>query len=154
MSNQEARRLVAEGLQRRKEQRQEAEREAKLEHYEQEQMLHIHKNCADARKEREAKRADRDTARLMAQTEQYNKAQLVASRKAQREQMLRDWERDYTASNSVRGYILACMSVMLVAAWTPLPWWAAAALIAGTAVCEAAYIFRLYFPFERMVENA
>lgn len=154
MSNQEARRLVAEGLQRRKEQRQEAEREAKLEHYEKEQMLHIHKNCADARKEREAKLADRDTARLMAQTEQYNKAQMVASRKAQREQKLREWERDYMASNSVRRYILACMAVMLITVWTPLPWWAAAALIIGTAVCEAAYIFRLYFPFGRMVKNA
>ena len=91
---------------------------------------------------------------LEAERQREQREQFAVLRQKERERLQREWARDAAAYEAARPYVFLCMGVMLVTVWTPFPWWAAAALIAGTAVCEAAYIFRLYFPFERMVENA
>lgn len=137
MNIQEARRLVQLGLDHRKEEQNKAEREAKLEAYERDMITACNDHCATAR-----------NLRLLDETNRYNREILVAQRKEQRDKMIQEWERDSTAINSVRHYVLGCMSLMLVTVWTPLPWWAAAATIFGTAVCEAAYLFRIYYPAE------
>ena len=136
MSNQEARRLVAEGLQRRKEQKRAAEREAKLEHYEQEQFLHIHRNCQDARKERAAELANQDTARMRA-----------AQRAEKEQKRIREQQREEMAINAVKNYVLLCLITLCSSAIAILPLWTAVALIAGGASFPAAYIYRLYNPF-------
>lgn len=135
MSNQEARRLVAEGLQRRREQQKEAKREEKLEHYEREQFLHIHRNCEDARKERAAEIANRDTARLRA-----------ALRAEKEQERIREQQREAMAVDAVKNYVLVCLATLCSSAVTPLPLWAAVALIVGGAAFPAAYVYRLYNP--------
>lgn len=135
MSNQMARRLVEEGLQHRREQRKAAEREAKLEHYEKEQFLHIHRNCEDARKERAAELANRDTARLRA-----------AQRAEKAQERVREQQREAMAVDAVKNYGLICLATLCCSAVTPLPLWAAVALIAAGAAFPAAYVYRLYNP--------
>ena len=135
MSNQEARRLVEEGLQRRREKRREAEREAKLESYEQAQFLHIHKNCADARKERAAELVNQDTARLRA-----------AQRAAKEQERIREQQREEMAIDAAKNYVLICLVILCSCAVTSLPLWAAFSLITGGMAFPVAYIFRLYNP--------
>ena len=142
MDCEEARSKVSAGLQRRKEAKEAARQEARLEAYEREMIAACNGNCADARKLRLADEADR-----------YSKAQLVAQRKEAREQLQREWERDSQACAAMKQYLVGCMGLMLVTVWTPLPWWAAAALIFGTAVFLSAYIFRLFFPMHREGEG-
>lgn len=137
MSTDEARKLVSLGLQRRREEKEAAANEKRLEEYEREMIATCNDNAADAKAQREADEVNR-----------YNQQQLAAYRREQREKMIREWERDNTAYTAVRRYAFALLILMLVTVWTPLPCWAAVALIIGTAVCLAAYIFRLYFPAE------
>lgn len=135
MNRNEARRLVQMGLDQRREEQNRAAREMRLEEYERDMISACNGNCASAK-----------SIRLMNDTDRVNREQMIARKKAQREQLLKEWERDYKALNSARGYAIGCMGLMLVTVWTPLPWWAAAATVAGTAVLEAAYLFRLYYP--------
>lgn len=137
MSTEEARKLVTLGLQRRREEKEAEAREAKLEEYEKEMISCCNDNAAGAKAMREADEVAR-----------YSQQQMAAYRREQREQMIREWERDNTAYSAVRRYAFACLVLMLVTVWTPVPWWAAVALLAGSAVCLGAYIFRLYFPVE------
>lgn len=148
MSSEEARRLVEDGLQRRREQQKEAAREERLEAYERDMIAACNGNCADARILRLADERDRLTQAQLAAPKKEQQIQLAAQRREQREKLQKEWERDSTAMESVRAYVFFCLVVMLVTVWTPFPWWAAVALIAGTAVCLGAYVFRLYFPFQ------
>lgn len=63
--------------------------------------------------------------------------------------MAKEQAREEAALDAVRKYCIACLGIAAVASWTPMEWWAAAALIAGLAVFPAAYIFRLYYPIEK-----
>jgi hypothetical protein len=127
------------GLDRRREEQQIAEREKRLDAYERDMIAACNDNCTNAR-----------NLRILDEQNRYNKAQMVAQRKEHREKMIQQWERDNAAYNSVIRYVFGCLILMLVTVWTPMPCWAAAATIFGTAVCEAAYLFRLYFPVEEM----
>lgn len=146
MNHQEARRLVQLGLDYRKEEKVRAEKEAKLEEYERDMITACNGNNAAAKTLRLMDETDRINREFLEVRRKEHREMLVAQRREHREKMMREWERDNTAMNSVKMYVLGCMSLMLVTVWTPMPWWAAAATIIGTAVCEAAYLFRLYFP--------
>lgn len=135
MSSEEAKHIVTEGLERRKDARQAGE--AQLEQYEQDQIAACNKNCADARKQRQ----DEEVGRL-------NREQLRARRRAREEAMAKAQAREDAAMAAVWYYGLACLMVLWVAAVTRFPFWAAAALIAGLAVFLAAYVFRLYYPIK------
>lgn len=146
MSSEEAKRLVNEGLQLRRQRREEAERETRLEEYEREMIARCNGNCADARASRQEDEQRTMTLALRAARQQEQQAQLAAQRKQEREEMLQQWAREETACEAVKRYIFGCMGLMLVTVWTPLPWWAAAALIFGTAVWLGAYVFRVFYP--------
>ena len=137
MSNEEKKRIVAEGLERRKADRAEAEREARLDSYEKEQMDAIHRNCEGARLNREA-----EEAHMRKQQQRIARRQEWAAQAA-KAQMLED-----KSVAAVRYYGVLCLVVLLISALTRLPFWAAAALILGGMVFPVAYIFRLYNPIE------
>lgn len=137
MSNEEKKRIVAEGLERRKADRVAAEREAKLDSYEQEQLDAVHKNCEDARLNREA-----EEVRMRRHQERIARRQEWAAQAA-KAQMLED-----KSVAAVRYYGVLCLVVLLISALTRLPFWAAAAMNLGGAVFPIAYIFRLYNPIE------
>ena len=153
MSNEEAKRLVADGLQLRRQRREEAERETRLEKYERDMIAGCNGNCAAARKSRNMDAERTMTLVQEAASRQERQAQLAAQRKQEREEMLQQWAREETACEAVKRYVFGCMGLMLLTVWTPLPWWAAAALIAGTAVCLGAYVFRIYYPAEDTEEE-
>lgn len=137
MSNEENKRIVTEGLERRKAERAEAEREAQLDSYEQDQLAAISKNCEDARKNREAE-----------QTRQLQYQQRIARRQEWAAQAARAQQLEDKSMAALRYYGVLCLVVLLISALTRLPFWAAAALILGGMVFPAAYIFRLYYPLE------
>lgn len=137
MSNEEKKRIVAEGLERRKAERVAAEREAKLDSYEQEQLDAVHRNCEGARMSREAE----EERKIQYQQRIARRKEWAA--KAAKRQMLED-----KSVAAVRYYGVLCLVVLLISALTRLPFWAAAALILGGTVFPIAYIFRLYNPIE------
>lgn len=137
MSNEENKRIVADGLERRKADRVAAEREAQLDSYEQEQLDAVHRNCEGARMNREA-----EEARRRQHQERIARRQEWAAQAA-KAQMLED-----KSVAAARRYGVLCLVVLLVSAITRLPFWAAAALILGGTVFPMAYIFRLYNPLE------
>ena len=135
MSNEENKRIVAEGLERRKADRVAAEKEAQLDSYEQEQLEAVHRNCEDARLSRQAE-----------QNRALERKQRIARRQAEamkevRRQMLED-----KSMAAVRYYGVLCLVVLLISALTRFPFWAAVSLILGGMVFPACYIFRLYNP--------
>ena len=137
MNNEENKHIVTEGLERRKAERAEAEREAQLDSYEQDQLAAIHQNCADARLNREAE-----------QSRQLQYQQRIARRQAWAAQVARAQQLEDKSMAAVRYYGVLCLVVLLISALTRFPFWAAAALILGGMVFPAAYIFRLYYPLE------
>ena len=137
MTSEENKRIVAEGLERRKAERAEAEHEAQLDSYEKEQLNAVHRNCEDARLNREA---EQNRAREYQQRIARRKEWAAQAAKAQ---MLED-----KAMAAVRYYGVLCLVVLLISALTRLPFWAAAVLILGGMVFPAAYIFRLYYPLD------
>lgn len=149
MSHEEARRLVQLGLDHRREEKIRAEQEEKLEEYERDMISACNGNCVTAKTNRLKDETDRLNRNVQQAQQREQREYLAAQRREHREKMMREWERDNTAMNSVRMYVLGCMSLMLITVWTPMPWWGALATIFGTAVCEAAYIFRLYFPADK-----
>lgn len=128
MSSEEAKRIVRSGLERRKEAREVQTKEALLDSYEQEMLDAISVKAAEARK-KEKKQKDRESICAMR-----------AARKME-EQM-----KDVDAEETIRRYAYICLIIMMVATWTPIPWYGAAALMAGLAVITAVHIFRIYFP--------
>lgn len=146
MSNEDARRLVSDGLQLRRQRREEAERESRMEEYEKAMIAGCNGNCANARKNRQEDARQTMTLALEAARQQEQQAQLAAQRKREREQMRAEWERETAVWEAARKFAFFCMGVALVTVWTPFPWWGAAALIFGTAALVGAYIFRVYFP--------
>lgn len=137
MSNEERKRIVSDGLARRREERQQAEKEARLEEYEQDMIEACNIHCADAKQQRQLE----ETGRINRQIAQ-NRKEARAQAKAQ------EAKREENAMDAIRAYIYVCIGTVLAASWTPLPWYGAVALAAGLAVFPAAYIFRLYYPIE------
>lgn len=137
VSNEEAKRKVEEGLKHRREQRQAAEQEARMESYEQEQIHFCNKNCADAKLQRS-----------LEETGRMNHLEAQARRQARLEAMAKEQARENAAMKAALHYGIACLGIVLLAAVSKLPGWAAIALMAGLAVFPVAYIFRLYYPIE------
>lgn len=138
MSSEEAKRQVQEGLQRKRIQRKEAEKEARLEQYEQDQIKACNVNCADAKLQRKLE----ETGRL-------NREQAEERRRARQEAMRQEAIREDKAVHAARYYGLACLWILWLTAVTHLPVWAAFALIISTGIFPVIYIFRLYYPIER-----
>ena len=135
MSSEDARSIVAKGLERRKQLF--AEQEAALEQYEQDMIDTCNTHCADAK----LLRQNEETGRL-------NREQIEARRAARAEALAKKQAREEAATTAVKRYILVCMGILWLTAFTHLPLWAAITLALGLAVFPAAYIFRLYYPLE------
>lgn len=137
MSNEENKRIVSLGLERRKEDREAAKQESRLEQYERDMITTCNTHCADAKRQN---RMD-ETGRLQRMERE--------KRWAERQEVLRkERELEACAQDAVRRFCLICFAIAMVATWTPIEWWAAAALIAGLAVFPLVYIYRLYNPIE------
>lgn len=105
--------------------------EKKLEWYEEDMISACNRHCADVKKTRH----DAEIRRIFnAQQRQEKQARERRERKA---------------TEAVKAYVYICFIIAMVTTWTPLEWWAAAALVAGLAVFPLAYIFRLYYPIGR-----
>lgn len=130
-NTEENRRIVAAGLEHRRELRMEAQREEAQEAYERDMILACNLHCADVKKDRE----DRERT-------QQRRAE-IAKAKADRVRV------ECEANNAVRIYGVLALVTMLICATTPMPFYGAAAFLMGDAAIMAAYIFRLFYPIER-----
>lgn len=137
MSNEEARRIVSEGLEHRKEDRMTAKKEAALEQYEQDMIDACNTHCADARLNREAE-----------QNRALERQRRIARRQEWAAQAARAQQLEDKSMAAIRYYGVLCLVVLLVSAVTRFPFWAAVTVILGSAVFPAAYIFRLYYPIK------
>ena len=133
MSSDEARQIVADGLERRKEEQR--QRDAELE--KQERLLrltingnHTEKTLSEAQK----KELEKEKARQRRE----------AKEKARKDRAARDMAAEMTINN----YGIACLIILLVSAITRLNFFVALALVAGLAVFPLAKIYRLYVLME------
>ena len=137
MSNDEARRIVTAGLERRKAELETAAQEARLERYEQDQIRCCNEHFATAK-----------VQRLMDETGRMNREQHEA-RKAAREQALAmEMAREQAATDAVKKYGVFCLATLCLTIFTHLPLWGAITTALGMGVFPAVYIFRLYYPLE------
>lgn len=130
MNTAENRRIVADGLEHRKVLRMEAEKEARQEQFEADMILACNANYASAKDRRE------------------RREQIAMRRQEIARARAKAFEQECKATNAVRMYGILCLVVLLVCSVTRLPLWAAITLIMGGTVFPAAYIYRLYVPFE------
>lgn len=121
MSSNEAKRIISEGLEQRRIERN--QREAALEDQARNLRLTIN---------------DNHTARNVTEA---LKMEAVKVERKNRQKARR--EKENSAILATHYYIRACTGIVLAALLTPLPWWAAAALIVGGAVFPIAHILRL-----------
>lgn len=124
MSTEEARNYVEAGLQRRSIARQ--EREEQLDDFEQEMISFCNKHSA-ASKKTQAEKEKCESHRAM---------------KAEKRAAMR--QKEEAAEMVCTKYGYACVAILLLSAWTPLPFYAALALIAGLAVFPAVYIAKQF----------
>ena len=128
MSSEERRAIVMAGLQRRKVDRANREQEEKLDSYEQDMIQAISAKSAQAKKDEQ---------------KQQNREKLRAMATARRQEQDR---KDAAAEEAIKRYACICVAIMMLADWTPIPWYGAAALIGGLATITAARIYRIYYP--------
>lgn len=122
----EAKQYVAAGLERRSIARLEREQEEKLDAYEAEMISFCNKHYADSKK-----------TRLKKEKCETNRAMRAEKRAAMR-------QKEEAAEMVCTKYGYACVAILLLSAWTPLPFYAALALIAGLAVFPVVYIVKLF----------
>lgn len=135
MSREEARSIVAAGLERRKEDR--VRRDAALEDQARQLRMTINDNHNFRTISEEQRKA------LEAENIQKRRAERA---KAKADQVIRDMK----AEEAVRKYGVACLLILLMTAVFRLNVLVAIALTLGLAVFPAAYIYRLYVPFEEV----
>lgn len=135
MSTEEARNIVAAGLERRKEDR--VRRDAALEDQARKLRMTINDNHNFRTLSEEQRKA------LEAENIQKRRAERA---KAKADQVIRDMK----AEEAVRKYGLACLLILLMTAVFRLNVLVAIALTMGLAVFPAAYIYRLYVPLEEV----
>ena len=133
MSSEEARQIVADGLERRKEEQR--QRDAELE--KQERLLrltingnHTEKTLSEAQK----KKLEKEKARQRRE----------AKEKARRDRAARDMAAEMTVNN----YGITSLVILLVSCITRLNFFVAIALVLGLAVFPVAKIYRLYVLME------
>lgn len=137
MSVEENKRIVSEGLDRRRVERAATEREGRLERYEQDMIDRCNEHCADAKRDRKIRETEK-------QERMQRASQRAAAAKAKAEAV----RREYKSVNAVRLYGIFCLVVLLVSSITRLPFSVGVALIVSGMVFPAAYIFRLYYPIQ------
>ena len=137
MSNEEARRIVQSGLNRRKAEREKAAKEARLEKYEQDMIVTCNEHSADVKMKRQREEIRR-----------RNREEFQARCAARAESLAKELAREEAAIAAVKKYVVACMAILCLTIFTYLPMWAAVTLALTLAVFPSAYIFRLYFPLE------
>ena len=137
MNSDEARRIVQNGLDRRKEDRDTAAKEARLEKYEQDQIHFCNEHCANSKEQRQ-----------LEETGRRNRQQYEARRAARAEAYALELAREQAATDAVKKYGVFCMATLCLTIFTHLPVWAAITTALGMGVFPAAYIFRLYYPLE------
>lgn len=135
MSTEEARSIVAAGLERRREDR--VRRDAALEDQARQLRMTINDNHNFRTLSEEQRMA------LEAENIQKRRAERA---KAKADQVIRDMK----AEEAVRKYGLTCLLILLMTAVFRLNVLVAIALTLGLAVFPAAYIYRLYVPFEEV----
>ena len=135
----ENKRIVLDGLERRKAARNQARREARLNQFERDMISAVNKNRAGSVMERKLS----DTGRIA-------QAEAAARQVARREARKKEWEREAAANNAIKMYVWCCLALLVLAILAPLPMWAAITTIAGLAVFPMAYIIRLYIMPETM----
>ena len=135
MSSEEARQIVADGLERRKEEQR--QRDAELE--KQERILrikinnnHTVKTYSEAQKEKMEQEQKMEAIRKNREAWAKERAARVA--------------RDMAAEEAINKYGIACLAILLVSAITRLNIFVMISLALGLAVFPAAYIYRLYYP--------
>lgn len=135
MSSEEARQIVADGLERRKEEQR--QRDAELER--QERMLRLTIN-------------DNHTERTLseAQKKELEKEKARQRREANRKAREDRAARDMAAEMCVNNYCIACLIILLVSAITRLNFFVMIALVLGLAVFPVAKIYRLYVLMEEL----
>lgn len=138
MSNDEARKIVQSGLDRRREKQRIAERESKLELYERDQIRFCNEHHENAKLQR-----------MMAETGRFNREQIRAKRIAMEEAAALECEMECKSIDAVKKYIMICMAMFCLTIFTNLPVWAAATFAVGSGVFPAAYIYRLYAGLEK-----
>lgn len=124
MNNHEAREYVQAGLRQRSMLRK--EREDELDAFEEEMISFCNQHSADTKKN-QAKTEQRENQRAM---------------KAEKREAMR--KKDEAAEKACTKYGYTCVAILLLCAWTPIPLYAAMALIAGLAVFPTVYIVKLY----------
>ena len=137
MSSDEARRIVQIGLDRRKEDRDTAAKEARLEKYEQDQIHFCNVHSANAKEQRQ-----------LEETGRRNMQQYEARRAAREQALAMEMAREQAAIDAVRKYGVFCLAILCLTIFTHIPLWAAITTALGMGVFPAAYIFRLYYPLE------
>ena len=135
MSNnpEENRRIVREGLERRKAARLEAESEARLDEYERDMIRFCNDHNADAKVTRKAT-ADDWRCKTMSM-------ERIESRKNAR---IKKWERRGALSRAVKLYAGTCLFLLWATTWSYLPIWAAVTASIGLGALPAALAIRLY----------
>lgn len=135
--NNEARKIVQAGLDRRKADREAAAREARLERYEQDQIHFCNEHCANAKEQRQ-----------LEETGRRNRQQYEARRAAREQALALEMAREQAAIDAVKKYGIFCMALLCLTIFTHLPLWGAITTAIGMGVFPAVYIFRLYYPLE------
>lgn len=137
MSSDEARRIVQVGLDRRKEDRDTAAKEARLEKYEQEQILFCNAHSAAAKAQRQ-----------LEETGRMNLQKHKARRDAWEQALAMELAKEQAAISAVKKYGVFCLATLCLTIFTHLPLWGAITTALGMGAFPAAYIFRLYYPLE------
>ena len=114
MSSDEARRIVQIGLDRRKEDRDTAAKEARLEKYEQDQIHFCNVHSANAKEQRH-----------LEETSRRNMQQYEARRAAREQALALELAREQAAADTVRKYVVFCLAMLCLTIFTHLPLWAA-----------------------------
>lgn len=135
MSTEEARSIVAAGLERRKEDR--VRRDAALEDQARQLRMTINDNHNF--------RTISEEQRMALEAENIQKRRAERA-KAKADQVIRDMK----AEDAVRKYGVACLLILLMTAVFRLNILVAIALTLGLAVFPAAYIYRLYVPLDEV----
>ena len=135
MSSEEARQIVADGLERRKEEQR--QRDAELERQERMLRLTINGNHTE-RTLSEAQKKELEKEKARQRREEKRKAR--EDRAA----------RDMAADMCVNKYGIACLVILLVSAITRLNFFVMIALVLGLAVFPVAKIYRLYVLMEEL----
>lgn len=129
------RRTVQEGLKRRSD---------RLDAYEQDMIEGIHRNCVDAKK-RTAQEAIQHTAQVVSDEERKARAKerLHAMQEAHR--------LEQETIRAVNAYLITDLVLLLLAVFTPLPFWAAITTALGMIPLLGAYLYRIFVPLESEV---